>query len=54
MGPALLLGELVLELLLLHSGRLPDLFELLLKFSDSPMHRVSVLQQVDPALRTIC
>jgi hypothetical protein len=53
MGPTLLLGELVFELLLLCGCRLADLFELLLKFSDPPLCRLSVLQQVALALRTI-
>jgi hypothetical protein len=42
-GLALLLGELVLELLLLGSRRLPDLFELLLKLNDPLLLRRRIL-----------
>jgi hypothetical protein len=51
---ALLLGELVLELLLLGSRRIPDLFELLLKLNDSLLFRCRILQQVGPALGLVC
>jgi hypothetical protein len=54
LGHALLFGELVLNLLLLRGRRLPDLFELLLKFSDPPLRHIGVVQQVDLDLRTIC
>jgi hypothetical protein len=52
-GLALLLGELVLELLLLGSRRLSDLFELLLKLSDPLILRRHILQQVSPALSQV-
>jgi hypothetical protein len=52
LGLAPLLGELVFKLL--HGRRLMDLFELLLKFNNPLLRRLSVLQQVALALRTIC
>jgi hypothetical protein len=54
LGLAPLLYELLFELLLLRGRCLADLSELLLNFSDPPLRRFSVLQQVDLALRTIC
>jgi hypothetical protein len=39
----LLLGELVLELLLLHGHRLADLFELLLNLYNSLLHHRCIL-----------
>jgi hypothetical protein len=49
-GPALLLGELVLESFLLSHHRLTDLLELSLKVYDPLLHLHSILQQVGSAL----
>jgi hypothetical protein len=53
-GLALLLGELVLEPLLLGSRCLTDLLELLLKVDDPLFLLHRVLQQVGPALGSFC
>jgi hypothetical protein len=53
-GLALLLGELVLEPLLLHRCHFTDLFELSLKVEDPLFLLGRILQQVGPALGTFC
>jgi hypothetical protein len=53
-GLAPLLGELILELLLISGRRLTDLFELSLKV-DNPLFLLRcILQQVGPALGPLC
>jgi hypothetical protein len=53
-GLAPLLGELILELLLISGRRLTDLFELPLKV-DNPLFLLRcILQQVGPALGPLC
>jgi hypothetical protein len=50
LGLELLLGELVLELLLLHDRRLTDLFELLLELCNPQSRRHCIFLQVDLTL----
>jgi hypothetical protein len=53
-GLALLLGELVLELLLIGGRRLVDLPELSLKVDNPLLFRRRILQKVGPALGPLC
>jgi hypothetical protein len=50
LGLAPLLIELIFELLLLHSRRLTDLFELLLELCNPQSRHRYIFQQVDPTL----
>jgi hypothetical protein len=53
-GFALLLGDLVLELLLIGGRRLADLLDLSLKVDNSLLLHRRILQQVGPALGPLC
>jgi hypothetical protein len=53
-GLALLLGELVLELLLFGGCRLADLLELSLKVDNPLLFLRRILQQVGPAFGPLC
>jgi hypothetical protein len=53
-GLAPLLGELVLELLLIGGRRLTDLFELSLKVDNLLLLRRRIPQQVGPTLGPLC